>query len=218
MIETSVYNLTGEVSGKTNLPEQVFSVKASPKLVHQLVVAEQSNRRNVIAAVKTRGMVRGGGKKPWKQKGTGRARVGSIRSPLWRGGGIIFGPSRDRNFSKKINKSQFRKGLFSVLTDLLTEKKLFVISDFAQSEFKTKSLASSIKSLKSKLGISKGKILVVIPEADFKLERSARNISDAEVTTVSKISPYTLLQYSNVLITQKAVEKLVSTYSVKSAK
>ena len=121
MINIDIYNQKGEKTGKIDIPESIFSLEPNIDLIHQVYVAQQANSRIAIAHTKTRGEVRGGGKKPWKQKGTGRARHGSIRSPIWKGGGVTFGPRSDRNFSKAINKKQRQKALFMVLSSKVND-------------------------------------------------------------------------------------------------
>ncbi|KAA0205979.1 50S ribosomal protein L4 [Candidatus Uhrbacteria bacterium] len=127
MPNVSIYSQDGKSVGEMSLPEAYFGVKAKPKLVHEVLVAQQANRRKAVAHTKNRGEVSGGGKKPWKQKGTGRARQGSIRSPQWVGGGIVFGPRAERNFSVKVNRKAKQKALFMALSDKVANKSLLVI-------------------------------------------------------------------------------------------
>ena len=214
MIKATVYNAVGEKISDMDLSERIFGVKPVQTLIHQLIVAELANKRNTVAHTKTRGNVRGGGRKPWRQKGTGRARVGSIRSPLWRGGGIIFGPTKSRNFSKKVNKFQFRKGLFMVLSDLLARKNLFIVSDKLVTEIKTKKLAEAIKIFSQKVKLS-GKVNLVIAKPDINIERSARNLAGVKVLKVSEITPYQLLTSNATIIMKDAVPVIERTYGNK---
>ncbi|PIR97128.1 MAG: 50S ribosomal protein L4 [Candidatus Doudnabacteria bacterium CG10_big_fil_rev_8_21_14_0_10_41_10] len=205
MIKTTVYNFVGEETKQAEMSDKIFKVVVSPKLVTQLVNAELSNKRNTVGSTKTRGLVRGGGRKPWKQKGTGRARVGSIRSPLWRGGGTIFGPSANRNFKKNVNRPQFRKGLFAVLTQLLEKKNLHVVTGITQENIKTKELDVKFKAFCKKVNIPTISLAVVISSPNKSFERSARNLDWVEVLRVSEITPYRLLKRKNVLVAQDAI-------------
>ncbi|OGE81650.1 MAG: 50S ribosomal protein L4 [Candidatus Doudnabacteria bacterium RIFCSPHIGHO2_01_FULL_43_23] len=216
MPKTPVYNIAGEKVSDIDLSENLFAMKPVPTLIHQMVVADQANRRSAIAHTKTRGNVRGGGRKPWKQKGTGRARVGSIRSPLWRGGGIIFGPSKEKNFSKKVNTIQFRKSLYMVLSDQLSSKALFILSDLPVGEIKSKKLEKDIEAFAKKLNIS-GKINVIISKPDKNIERSARNLDRIDVLKVSEITPYKLLSKKFTLIVKDALPVIEKTYNLKKS-
>lgn len=214
MLKIPVYSIAGEKVSEIDLSEDFFGMKSVPVLVHQIVVAEQANKRNVVAHTKTRGNVRGGGRKPWKQKGTGRARAGSIRSPLWRGGGIIFGPSKEKNFSKKTNKIQFRKSLYMVLSDQLSSKTMFVLSDLPVTKIKTKKLKDDIEAFAKKRNIS-GSINIIISKSDKNIERSARNLEKIDVLKVSEITPYKLLAKKFTLIVKDAFPVIEKTYNLK---
>lgn len=148
MPEANIYNFQGEVTGKLTLDDSIFGVAIKSEIVQQAVVAQEANSREVIAHTKDRSEVRGGGRKPWKQKGTGRARHGSIRSPLWIGGGVTFGPSKDRNFSKKINKKVRKAALRMALTDKAQDNKIYLIEDSFIPEKKTKSAFALLKNIK----------------------------------------------------------------------
>lgn len=207
MPKAQVINLNSSARETVELPSRIFDVTASPKLITQLINAERANVRNTVASTKTRAAVRGGGRKPWRQKGTGRARAGSIRSPLWRGGGIVFGPNKNRNFSQKVNRQHFRKGLFAVLTDKLAEKKVFVISGLSVDKIKTKDLVSQLDRLYKVSKIS-GKSVLVISKPEKALERSARNLENISVLKISDLSPYTLLKAQNVYILKDALSEI----------
>jgi large subunit ribosomal protein L4 len=157
MPNVSVYNQTGSQVGTIALSDAIFAVKPDQAIIHEAMVAQRANARRAIANTKTRGEVRGGGKKPWKQKGTGRARQGSIRSPQWVGGGITFGPTSERNFSLKINKKVKRKALFMALSDKVLSQKFMVLESMDTSSAKTKQAASVI----AKLPIDRNVLLVV---------------------------------------------------------
>src|SRR3989337_20604 len=163
MPEAAVYNQNGEKIGQQKLAATVVDAKIVPHLIHEAVVSMRSNARRSTAHTKTRGEVRGGGKKPWKQKGTGRARHGSIRSPLWRGGGVTFGPTSDRNFFRKVNRKTKRMGLLTVLTEKAAEGKVIVLEDLGVSG-KTKELDQKLSTLRGLAGGSK--LLLVIPAKD----------------------------------------------------
>ena len=145
MLKVLTYTQNGKESGKAELPSEIFDVKMNSDLVHQVVIAQMSNQRQVIAHTKDKSEVRGGGKKPWKQKGTGRARHGSIRSPIWKGGGVTFGPTKDRNFKKKINKKMRRKALFMVLSSKVKDKEMIILDELKIEKPKTKEIMKIIQ-------------------------------------------------------------------------
>src|SRR3989344_4119277 len=165
MVKVAVYNQSGEETGATvDLNPRIFEIKElKPWVLHQVVTAKLSNMRRATARTKTKGEVRGGGKKPWKQKGTGRARAGSIRSPLWRGGGIIFGPTEGRNFYKKVNKKLNRLAFFSVLTDRVKSEQLLVVDNIELQEAKTKELSRKLEILMKKMKPAGKNILIITP-------------------------------------------------------
>lgn len=211
-MQVGVYNLQGESFEQVVLPERIFSVPFNMSLVHQAVVTEQANARSPIAHTKTRGEVSGGGKKPWKQKGTGRARAGSIRSPIWRGGGITFGPRSNRNFKKALNRKQFRMALFSVLSKRLSENKLFVIEDLRIEKIGTKNALLLIRALREALQLS-AKFNLVIPAADKHLHYSLRNVPGISVLKVSEITPYSILARPATLLFKSAVPAIEKMYA-----
>lgn len=211
-MKTPVYNSAGESVGEMDLPASVFEVEVTSDLVNQIVVSERGNARSSIAHTKTKGEVRGGGKKPWKQKGTGRARAGSIRSPLWKGGGVTFGPRSNRNFSRKVNRSQFRQALFMVLSDRVKDKQLFVLDNLPLTGIKTKEMAKILKNLSDKLKLGKSAALV-IPAADKNVEYSSRNLPDFKVLQVKDISPLQLLTYRSTIVLKDAIPAIEKTFS-----
>jgi len=150
-IAIKIYNQKAEAVGEMKLSDKVFAVKASQALVHQAMVTQMANQRQVLAHTKDRSEVRGGGKKPWRQKGTGRARAGSIRSPIWKGGGVTFGPTKDRNFSKKINKKMRQKAMLMVLSDRVINNNLVILDKLEMEEYKTKKFDEMLKNLESKV-------------------------------------------------------------------
>ncbi|MDD4902277.1 MAG: 50S ribosomal protein L4 [Patescibacteria group bacterium] len=150
-IKLNVYNQNGEAKGQKEVSDAIFAVKSNPGLINEAVTAQMANERQVLAHTKTRSEVRGGGKKPWRQKGTGRARVGSSRSPLWKGGGIIFGPNSDRNFSKKINKKAKRKAMFMVLSDRAANNGLAIVEKLTLDDYKTKVMDGILNNWEEKI-------------------------------------------------------------------
>lgn len=206
-MQTMLYNQQGKEVGTTELPETVFGVKWNAALVKQVVEAERANRRQSIAHTKTRGEVRGGGKKPWRQKGTGRARQGSIRSPLWKGGGTTFGPRSDKDFSKKVNKRMARQALFVVLSAKMREGECRVLDRIDLEKPKTKEFAHVI----SNLGLS-GKSMAFVSTGEKTTERAARNIKSLAVLRAQDLNALDLLQSSNLLMPQEAIRVIEKTF------
>lgn len=209
MPKVSVYNQEGNVTGDIQLSDARFGVKVNPAVVHEALVAQQANRRKAIANTKTRGEVRGGGKKPWKQKGTGRARQGSIRSPQWVGGGIVFGPTSDRNFALKINKKTKQKALFMALSDKVAHENLIVLEAFAPAEPKTKLMASLV----SKLPVKRS-ALYVMPKSNASMVRMSRNLKNVQVVTANSLNLEDVLHAGSVVFEKDAIpafEKMFKT-------
>src|SRR3989344_1515557 len=177
-MKTELYNQSGELMGNVELPDKIFGVAMNEDLVRQVLEAQSANSRRVIAHTKDRSEVRGGGKKPWKQKGTGRARHASIRSPIWKGGGVTFGPTKERNFKKKINKKMARKALFMALSSKVKDKQLFVLDNIILENPKTKEMAVILKNFSSLMGLPTGQVgnkpktLLVLPSMEDKIKRS----------------------------------------------
>jgi len=182
--------------------DAVFGREFNEALVHQLVTAYQANARIGSRAQKDRGAVNHSTKKPWRQKGTGRARAGMTSSPLWRGGGKIFPNSPDENFSHKVNRKMYRAGLCSILSQLAREDRLHVVDEFRLEQPKTKLLAQKVKSM----GFSE--LLVLTDEVDKNLQLSCRNLPNVEVMTASHANPVALVRCANVVLTKAAVAKL----------
>lgn len=198
MLNVSLYNTQGKSVGELELNADHFGVKANPALIHEAVVAQQANARHSIAHTKTKGEVRGGGKKPWKQKGTGRARHGSSRSPIWVGGGITFGPRSDRNYSIKINRKAKKKAMFMVLSDKLAHQHLIATESFTVP--KTKAFVSYLGSLP----VSR-KVLYVISSSRPELVRAARNLENVFVVTANALNVVDLLRYDFVVFEKDAI-------------
>lgn len=215
-MKIAIYDQAGDKTpSMAELHPRIFELKKlSQGLVHQIVVAQLANRRRPFAHTKTRGEVRGGGKKPWQQKGTGRARAGSIRSPLWRGGGIIFGPRPERNFYQKINKKMKRQGLFTVLSDKAQSGRLLVLDDLEMGEGKTRELQKKLQDLAAKAeGLDlKKRILLIIPQKNAKLEQAARNLPQVKINTSTSLNILDLLAAETVIIFKDALPIIEKTY------
>ena len=180
------------------LKEEIFGVKLRPHLLHQAVMMQQNNRRAGTAATKSKGFVRGGGKKPWKQKGTGRARAGSTRSPIWVGGGTIFGP-QPRDYSYRMPKKARREALLSALSLKRSEGKIIVLAALEVAEAKTKLMRRMLEELQVKSA------LIVLPEADDKVALSVRNLPKVKALKVEGLNVYDLLRYEHLIMTEKAL-------------
>lgn len=209
MLKVKVYNLEGKEIDELKLDSAIFGVEINPALVHQAVVAQQANARLTLAHTKTKGEVRGGGIKPWRQKGTGRARHGSRRSPIWIGGGITFGPRTDRNFSLKINRKMKRKALLMGLTDKVNEQKLIVVDKLELPEIKTKNL---IKILNKLSGKKTATTLVVLAVKDEKILKSAQNLPKVKTILADSLNIVDVLQYQLMVIDKEGIKKLIATY------
>ncbi|HUF40633.1 MAG TPA: 50S ribosomal protein L4 [Verrucomicrobiae bacterium] len=183
------------------LNEAIFGVKSRPHLLHQAVVMQLANRRAGSASTKSKGLVRGGGKKPWRQKGTGRARAGSIRSPLWVGGGTVFGP-QPRDYSYRMPRTARREALLSALSTKKREDKLIVVDKIELDRPKTKQMVEALAGLKVESA------LIVIPRADANIERAARNLPRVKVLRVEGLNVYDLLRYEHLILTESALKAL----------
>jgi len=191
-----VYSQNGEEIEKVELPAGIFEVKMNPDLIYQAVLVQRANRRRIIAKTKDRGERRGGGRKPWRQKGTGRARAGSIRSPLWRGGGITFGPTTEKVFKKKINKKAKRKALFMVLSAKAKENLLLIVDNLNFKEVKTK----TAKQIMDRLFLKKGSGLVALAGLDKKTILSLRNIPKIGIVQAKDLNVLDLLSYKYLIM------------------
>ncbi len=214
MAAVKLYNMTGKVVGEQTLPDRLFAVPVRPTVVHQVAVAQQANSREVLAHTKTKGEVRGGGRKPWKQKGTGRARTGSSRNPQWRGGGVAFGPRNDRNFKLKVNKAMKQAALAMVLSDKVTNDKLIVIDQFTIPAAKTKQLRDTMSQLPS----AKQGSMLVLADLDTNVVRAAQNIAKLAYCAADSLNIVDLLKYEYVVLDQAAVKKIEDTYRKAKAK
>jgi len=203
-METTVLNLQGSQVGKCNLPENVFKKEVSKHLLHEVVVAYLSNKRQGSANTKTRSEVSGGGKKPWRQKGTGRARHGSIRSPLWKGGGVVFGP-KPRDFSINVPKKKKRLALAQALSAQFASGNIVVIDKFELDESKTKKLNTILLALKA----GKKPMLVTLERGE-KICIAGRNLSGFKCFLPKDLNAYDVLNSTKVIITQDAVDKILT--------
>lgn len=200
-MEEIIYNQRGEKAGKIDLPSNIFGLEISDDLIRQAAVAYLANRRKVIAHTKDRSEVSGGGKKPWRQKGTGRARHGSIRSPIWRGGGVTFGPTGARNFSKKINKKMSRKAFLMSLSSKVRDKEIVLVDKIELDEAKTKKMSETLNNLKLKTGKDFGKgTLIVLPSSDKKVSLASRNLEKIKPIQASNLNLLDILSYRYLLI------------------
>jgi large subunit ribosomal protein L4 len=208
MSKIKVYNMEGKVVSEREMAPKLFDVKINESLVHLAAEAQQANSRVMGGHSKTRGEVRGGGKKPWKQKGTGRARHGSIRSPIWRGGGVTFGPQSERNFSKKLNRKSKKGALAMALTDKVQNDALLGLEALTMEAGKTKTMAGMLK----KLPVGR-KILLVLPSSDPMAVRASRNLKNLWTVTASAISLVDVLKADTVVASVAALDLLESSYA-----
>ena len=188
-------------AGTMSIADNVFAAKFNEPLIHQVLVSYMAGSRSGTKAQKSRSEVRGGGRKPWRQKGTGRARAGTIRSPIWRGGGVTFA-AKSRDFSKKINKKMFRGAMRSIFSELVRQERFVCVDEFDVSESKTK----LVKEKLDKLGLKE--VLIITEGLSENLYLGVRNIPKVDVMDSSEIDPYSLIGFEKVLITQAAVEKV----------
>ena len=206
MANVSVYNMEGNEVGKMDLNDAVFGVEVNEHLVHMAVVAQLANNRQGTQKAKTRSEVSGGGRKPWRQKGTGHARQGSTRSPQWTGGGVVFAP-KPRDYSFKMNKKEKRIALLSALSSKVADNKIVVLDAFNLDEIKTKKFAEVMSNLKV------DKALVVIEGENKNVVLSGRNIPTVKVSATNEINTYDVLKYETLVVTKATVEKLEEVYA-----
>ena len=206
MANVSVYNIEGKEVGTIELNDAVFGVEVNEHLVHMAVVNQLANNRQGTQKTKTRSEVSGGGRKPWRQKGTGHARQGSTRAPQWTGGGVVFAPT-PRDYSFKLNKKEKRAALKSALTSRVEENKLIVIDEINFDEIKTKKFQEVLNNL------SVSKALVVLEDGNKNAELSARNIADVKTAKTNTINVYDILKYNTVIVTKAAVATIEEVYA-----
>lgn len=205
MNKVKVYNLAGKSEKEVALDPKLFAVEVNKGLVHRAVVTQMANSRQPFAHAKTRKDVRGGGTKPWRQKGTGRARHGSIRSPIWKGGGVTFGPTKERNFTKKINQQEKTKALLSLLTDKVKNKKLVMSEEIAVKDGKTKELVAIL----GKLPVKDNSALLVLSKPDVKIKRAAKNLPDVKVTTTESLNVIDVITHKYFVVTPEGQKEMI---------
>ena len=207
MPKVNVYNIEGKKVSDIDLKEEIFGIEPNEAIIHSVLVNYLANQRQGTQSTKTRSEVSGGGRKPWRQKGTGRARQGSTRAPQWIKGGIALGP-KPRSYKYTVNKKERRLAVKSMLSMKVLEQSLVVVDKLAFDEIKTKNMVNALNSLKVT-----GKTLVMLPEKDENVQKSARNIEGVKTTLVNTINVYDLLKYNNLVVTLDTVKKLEEVYA-----
>ena len=207
MPKIDVYDIQGKKVSTVDLKEEIFGIEPNETVVHSVLVNFLANQRQGTQNTKTRAEVRGGGRKPWRQKGTGRARQGSIRAPQWIKGGIALGP-KPRSYKYTVNKKEKRLAIKSCLSSKVLEKELVVVDSLPLKEIKTKEMVKTLNNLKVE-----GKTLILLPERNETVQKSARNIEGVKTTLVNTINVYDLLKYKNLVITLDTVKKLEEVYA-----
>ena len=207
MPKIDVYNIEGKKVSNIDLNEEIFGIEPNENIVHRVLVNYMANQRQGTSNTKTRAEVSGGGRKPWKQKGTGRARQGSIRAPQWFKGGIALGP-KPRDYRYTINKKERRLAIKSVLSSKVLENNLVVVDKLSFDEIKTKNMVSALENLKVE-----GKALIVLPEKNENVQKSARNIEGVKTSLVNTINVYDLLKYNKLVLTLDSVKSLEEVYT-----
>lgn len=206
MANVTVYNMEGKEVGTIELADSVFGVEVNEHLMHMAVVSRLANKRQGTQSAKTRAEVSGGGRKPWRQKGTGHARQGSTRAPQWKGGGVVFAP-KPREYSFKMNKKEKSAAVKSALTTRVTDNKIYVLDNLNLDEIKTKKIKAMLDALSVK------KALIVLDSKDEKAILSARNIPSVRTATFNAINVYDILKYDSLVITKDAVAKIQEVYA-----
>ena len=214
MVKTKIYNLEGKAFAEKKLKDEIFSLKINPKIVTQVVNSQLCNRRQAIAHTKTRSEVRGGGRKPFRQKGTGKARAGSSRSPIWIGGGITFGPRKIRNFHKRLPQKIRKAALKMALSQKINDKKLIVLKEFELAKPSTKLAEQFLQ----KLPIEEGSILVILPKMNVNLELALANLPYLKTIQTENINIIDLLKYDYLITNVEGIEKMEKVLSGKLTK
>lgn len=214
-IKVKVYNQSAAPVKDLELSKEVFAVKANADLLHQAIVTQQANERQVLAHTKDRSEVSGGGKKPWKQKGTGRARAGSSRSPIWIGGGVTFGPTKDRNFSKKLNKKMKQKAIMMALSDKLEQSSLVVVDTLEMKDFKTKQFNSFLSAFEKEILPIRRNLLIINETKDEKVFYSGRNLKGVDIINPENINIVDLLSHRQIMLTEAGIKAIEKQYGKK---
>jgi large subunit ribosomal protein L4 len=209
MAEVKVYNWQGKDAGTMMVPDALFAVAVNPNVIHDVIVAQDANSRVILSHTKDRSQVSGGGKKPWKQKGTGRARHGSSRSPIWIGGGVTHGPLAERNFSQKVNKKTKRAALAMVLSDKLQDGAFVAVEDFGFPEGKTKFAAAMRKALPG----ADGSALVIVSKEDVAAKRAVRNLPRTTVIHAHSVNVRDAAKYRTILASKSAIATMIQTFT-----
>ena len=204
MSKVEMLNLNGEKVKEIKINDKVWGIEPNDAVLHNAIILAMANSRQASASTKTRDEVSGGGRKPWRQKGTGNARQGSIRAPQWRGGGVVFGPNPNRNYSKKQNKKERRLAVLSALSYKVLDKELIVLDNLSFETNKTKEMVNLLTSL----NIRNNKVLVVVEELNDNLVLSARNLPNVKMVTFREVNAYDLVSADNMVITENALVKL----------
>jgi large subunit ribosomal protein L4 len=217
MLTISVYNLEGEKTGTIKLPKKIFGLEINNDLIYQAVNIQLANRRTPLAHTKSRADVRGGGRKPWRQKGTGRARHGSIRSPIWKGGGVTFGPRKEKVFAKKINKKAKRKALFMALSSKVKDKELIVLDKLELKEPKTELMAEILNKIFKKKPtpavVEQATILITTSKKDEGIIRASRNLAYAKTISANSLNVIDLLSFKYLLLDKEGIKLIEKTYA-----
>ena len=209
MLTISTYNIEGEKTGTMELSKKIFGLEINNDLIHQAIVTQLANQRKPLAHTKDRSETRGGGRKPWRQKGTGRARAGSIRSPVWRGGGITFGPRKEKIFSKKINKKAKRKAFLMALSSKVKDNEFVVLEKLELKQPKTKLMTELINKLSKTPSKS---ILIATAQKDKNIIRANQNLPNTKTISADSLNVIDLLSFKYLLLDKQAIKKIEKTY------
>ncbi|MBU1178341.1 50S ribosomal protein L4 [Patescibacteria group bacterium] len=210
MTNIPVYNLKGEKKKDIKLNPDIFAVEVKSVVLHRVVESILANRRQSLAATKDRSQVRGGGIKPWRQKGTGRARVGSNRSPLWKGGGVTFGPTAERNFIKKVNKKEKKKALLMALSDKAAGKKIAVIDEIKFKDIKTQNITAALAAIPS---VKNQDALLVLAAKDNIITKSVANLPRVQVLPAANLNIYDVIRFEYLLLSLSALKEIEKTFA-----
>ncbi len=208
-MKIDLYNQQGEVTGSVVLPKEIFDIKFNADLVHQVAISLAGNARQISAHSRMRGEVSGGGKKPWRQKGTGRSRHGSIRSPLWKGGGVTHGPRKDRIFEREIPKKMRRKALLMILSEKAKNNQLVLLDKIELEKGKTKEMAKSL----AKLPCNNQATLIALPNYDKKIFLASRNIKKTSIEDARNLNVLELLNHKYLLLTKESIKTIEATFA-----
>ena len=215
MSSIKVYNQEGKEVSETKLNEAIFGLPWNADVVHQAVRTAFANKRQILSSTKGRSEVRGGGRKPWRQKGSGRARHGSIRSPLWKGGGVTFGPTSERNFNLKINKKMAKKALLTALSAKFKDGEILVLEDLKLSVPKTKEMAKVISDFSENISVGKRikSFLIAAPVLSYNLTRAGRNLPNLKIININNLNIFDVMSYQYLVLMKEGVEALDKKYA-----